>query len=339
MAKAGLPRAVIFGCAGLALRDDERRFFEDVDPLGFILFARNCDTPDQVRTLVNDLRASVGRSDAPVLIDQEGGRVQRLGPPNWRKRPPQGIFAELAKTDLAKASEAAFDNARLIALELLGLGIDVDCLPLLDVPVAGAHDIIGDRAFGTAPETVTALGLAVIDGLIAGGVVPIIKHIPGHGRALVDSHKDLPVVDADAETLRRTDFAPFKALAHAPWAMTAHVVYEAFDAAHPATLSTAVIDGVIRDEIGFQGFLVSDDINMKALKGAPGIIARDVLTAGCDAALHCNGDLTEMRGMIADVPPLTAKAWARFQAGRAMVQAPDEVDVAELQAHLDAMLP
>lgn len=337
MATNTRPHAVIFGCEGPVLSEAEKRSFAEVDPLGFILFARNCVDPAQVRTLVDDLRSSVGRDDAPILIDQEGGRVQRLGPPHWRQRPPQGLFAKMAETDIEVACEAAKTNAQLIALELISLGIDVDCLPLLDVPVPGAHDIIGDRAYGYDPSTVAKLGAAVCDGLISGGVLPVIKHIPGHGRALVDSHKDLPRVDADAETLRATDFAPFQALSAAPWAMTAHVVYTAFDADAPATLSQRVIQDVIRGEIGYQGFLVSDDMNMKALQGDPGKIAADIVAAGCDAILHCNGRLEEMQAMAADLPMMTDAAWSRLVAGRDTVSAPLEVDVAALQAHFDVL--
>ncbi len=329
------PHAVIFGCEGPVLSDAEKHFFADANPLGFILFARNCIDPTQVRTLVDDLRASISRQDAPVLIDQEGGRVQRLGPPHWRKRPPQGLFAKMAETDAERAIDAAFTNAQLIALELIDLGIDVDCLPLLDVPVPGAHDIIGDRAFGYDPEIVAKLGAAVCAGLIAGGVLPVIKHIPGHGRALVDSHMELPRVDADAETLRATDFAPFQALSDAPWAMTAHVVYTAFDAESPATLSRCVVNDIIRSEIGYQGFLVSDDMNMKALKGDPAKLTAEIIAAGCDAALHCNGDLAEMQAIAADLPEMTEIAWSRFIAGRDAISTPSELDVAAIQAHFD----
>lgn len=332
------PRAAILGCSGFALSTEERYFFEKSDPLGFILFKRNCDTPGQVRALVNELRATVGRQDAPVLIDQEGGRVQRLGPPHWKARPAQNLFARMAADDRALAREAASINARLIAEDLTALGIDVDCLPLLDVPVVGAHEIIGDRSFGADPELVAELGQSVVAGLMAGGVTPVIKHLPGHGRATVDSHLDLPCVDAGPESLRRSDFLPFKAANLAPWGMTAHVIYEAFDPMRPATLSPTVIGDVIRGEIGFQGFLVSDDISMKALRGRVGTNAAASIDAGCDAALHCNGDLAEMIEIMAAVPELSGIAWERFQSGLAVRPALDPIDLASLETQLSAMI-
>lgn len=325
------PSAIIYGCAGTKLNDEERAFFGDVNPLGFILFARNCDNPVQVASLVQDLRDSVGRDDAPVLIDQEGGRVQRLGPPHWVARPSQGQFAQLAETHEGRAKSACEANARLIAHDLMAVGIDVDCLPLLDVPVPDAHDIIGDRAFGADPECVAILGKAVISGLMKGGVTPIIKHIPGHGRANVDSHKDLPIVSATIEELRQTDFAPFEALCDAPWAMTAHVVYEAIDPNLPATLSKMVINDVIRGEIGFNGLLISDDVSMHALTGEMGDRAANSLVAGCDAVLHCNGDMAEMLALSAATPAMTDVAWDRYEMGRKTVGQADEIDVAALE--------
>ncbi|TAN54887.1 MAG: glycoside hydrolase family 3 protein, partial [Magnetospirillum sp.] len=256
------PAAAIFGCAGLVLSEEERRFFAGANPLGFILFARNIESPEQVRVLVTALRASVGRADAPVLIDQEGGRVQRLRPPHWRKAPPGEPFARLAARDPAAAHEALRLNFRLIGRELADLGIDVDCAPVLDVPVAGAHDVIGDRAYGRTAALVSALAGEVMEGLLDEGVLPVIKHIPGHGRAMVDSHLALPVVEASRAELEAQDFPPFHALRHAPWAMTAHVVYTALDAAAPATTSAKVIAEVIRGAIGFNGVLVSDDLSM-----------------------------------------------------------------------------
>ena len=332
-----LPAAAVFGCAGTSLSAGERFFFAETNPLGFILFARNCETPRQVSTLVSELRDAVGRDDAPILIDQEGGRVQRLGTPNWIKRPPQGLFARMALDDRAQAREAASMNARLIAEDLRLLGIDIDCLPVLDVPEAGAHDIIGDRSFGSDPELVAELGEAVIAGLMAGGVLPVIKHLPGHGRATADSHLSLPRVSTDAETLKETDFVPFRRLYHAAWGMTAHIVYDAFDADLPATLSATMIQEIIRGEIGFQGFLVSDDVNMKALTGSAAENCLAALEAGCDAVLHCNGDLAEMIEVASDLPCLTGMAWQRFQSGRAMVPVVEDIDVAEYQAHLDEM--
>lgn len=330
-----LPRAAIFGCAGTELGVEERYFFENADPLGFILFARNIDNPDQVRELVGNLRAAVGRDDAPVLIDQEGGRVQRLGPPHWPVRPPQSLFARIAADDRALARETASLNAQLIGAELSGLGIDVNCLPVLDVPVAGADDIIGDRAFGNDPEVIAELGEAAIAGLMAGGVMPVIKHLPGHGRAQQDSHLHLPHVDTDADTLRETDFVPFRRLYYAPWGMTAHIVYEAFDAKNPATLSETVIQEVIRGEIGFRGFLVSDDVNMKALSGSVAGNVTAALDAGCDAVLHCNGELDEMIAVADVLPELHGMSVQRLQSAQAMMPYTEDIDVARLQAQFD----
>jgi beta-N-acetylhexosaminidase len=333
------PRSVIFGCAGPELADGERRFFAAADPLGFILFARNCVAPDQVRRLVRDLRASIGRADAPVLIDQEGGRVMRLKPPYWRAAPAQGRFAELAARDRRSAIEAAYLNARLLAAELLDLGITVDCAPVLDLRLGETHEVIGDRALGPDPECVTELGSAVAEGLIDGGVLPVIKHIPGHGRATVDSHLELPIVDADRTTLERTDFEPFRRLADQPWAMTAHVVYRAIDPDLPASLSARVIDEIIRGAIGFDGFLVSDDLSMKALRGEIGELARRAVAAGCDAVLHCNGEMGEMERVAAEAPHLDRRAMQRLARGaERLPQARPELDVAAALSRIEQLL-
>jgi len=305
------PSSVIYGCAGPILTGEEKAFFSAVDPLGFILFARNIESPDQVRALVRSLRETVGR-EAPVLIDQEGGRVQRLRPPHWKSRPPMVKFGELAKRDLPQARRAARLNAHLIAAELRSLGIDIDCAPLIDVPVSGADNIIGDRAFGTDPMLVADLGRAVMDGLLDGGVMPIVKHIPGHGRAMVDSHKALPVVGTDRETLEKTDFATFRALRDAPWAMTAHVIYSAYDDHRPATLSPIVVKEVIRGHIGCEAVLLSDDLSMHALSGSFKDRAEMSLWAGCDVVLHCNGDMDEMKGVAEGVRPLDDAAQMRL---------------------------
>ncbi len=312
------PRAVIFGLAGAALTADERTLFAAADPLGFILFQRNCAAPDQVRALVNDLRAVVGRADAPVLIDQEGGRVQRLKPPFWRAAPPAAAIAALAETCDTAAVTAAWLNARLIACDLESLGITVDCAPVVDLLYAGADAIIGDRAYGSEPGRVAMLARAVCAGLLAGGVLPVIKHIPGHGRARVDSHLALPVVETAADALRATDWAPFAALADQPWAMTAHVVYRAIDPERPATLSAKVIGEVVRGAIGFEGVLVSDDIGMGALSGSLAARAEAALAAGCDVVLHCSGDLAEMQAIVPVCPPIGADLAARLAAGEAM---------------------
>jgi beta-N-acetylhexosaminidase len=309
------PRAVVFGCAGEALSAAERGFFAAADPAGFALFRRNCRAPDQVRELVRSLRAAIGRADAPVLIDQEGGRVARLRPPHWRRYP---AAAEIAALPDPRAGAAARLCARLIADDLSALGVTVNCQPVLDLPVAGADPVIGDRAYGNDPGRAARLGRAVCEGLLGGGVLPVLKHIPGHGRAKVDSHLECPRVDASREELSRADFAPFRALAAMPWAMTAHIVYMAIDPAHPATLSAAAIAETIRGEIGFDGVLISDDLSMRALGGAIGERARRALDAGCDLALHCNGDLREMEAVAAAVGPLAASAEARLARGEAL---------------------
>ena len=320
------PLAAILGCSGRALGGPEKAFFRDADPLGFILFARNCAAPDQLRRLVDALRNCVGRADAPILIDQEGGRVARLGPPRWRKPPPAAAFARLAGADKAAAIEAARLNARLIAADLHELGLTLDCAPVLDVPQPGSHAVIGDRALGSNPALVAALGRAVCEGLLDGGVLPVIKHIPGHGRALADSHKTLPVVGAARADLEAVDFAPFKALRDMPWAMTAHVCYAALDRRAPATTSKTVIRRVIRGTIGFDGVLVSDDLSMSALGGGVGERARAALAAGCDVVLHCNGVRAEMEAVAAYASPLDGAAQARLGRAEAMRAPPKPLE-------------
>src|SRR3990172_9532156 len=271
---------VILGCAGPTPDAPERRFFRAADPLGFILFKRNCTAPKQVRLLVAELRDAVGRADAPVLIDQEGGRVARLGPPHWRTPPPAPRFGLLAARDRDAAAEAARVNARLLAADLAELGITVDCAPVLDLRLPGAHDVIGDRAFHSDPEVVALLGRAVAEGLLAGGVIPVVKHMPGHGRAMIDSHAALPRVATSRSELEHTDFRPFRALNDLPWGMTAHVVYEAIDPERPASTSPVVIGEVIRGHIGFDGLLVSDHLSMQALQGRLADRTRAALAAG-----------------------------------------------------------
>ena len=326
--------ACILGCAGPKLSDVERAFFREVQPWGFILFRRNVENPDQVRALTKALRACVDRPDAPVLIDQEGGRVQRLGPPHWPVYPPGRAYGALGPT---LGHEMARLGGRLIAHDLAEVGINVDCLPVLDVPVANAHDVIGDRAYAVSPEQVASLGRAAAEGLIAGGVLPVIKHIPGHGRAGADSHKALPVVEASLAELEARDFAPFRALRDMPMAMTAHVVYTAIDRTHPATTSSRVIGDVIRGAIGFQGLLMSDDISMKALSGDLTGLSRAALAAGCDVVLHCNGDMEEMRAVVAGSAALAGESEARAAAALArIVAAPEPFDAAEARARFDA---
>ena len=333
------PRAVIFGCAGGATLDaEQRRFFRDADPLGFILFDYNCEGAAQIAALVAELREAVGRADAPVLIDQEGGRVARLKPPDWRAAPPAARFGELAGRDLEAGVEAARLNARLIAHDLQALGINVDCAPVVDVPAPDGHDIIGDRALSADPALVSALGRAVCEGFLAGGVLPVLKHMPGHGRARADSHHDLPVIAASRAELGRTDFAPFKALAHMPWAMTAHVVLDAVDKGAPATTSATVIEQVIRGDIGFEGVLIADDLSMEALRGGLADRARAVLGAGCDLVLHCSGVLEEMVEVAEAVGPLSAASARRVARAQAMLRPPEAFDVEAALIQLESLL-
>ncbi len=313
----------VFGLAGTSLTAEERGFFRDADPLGFILFQRNCENPAQLRGLVAALRDLVGRGDAPVLIDQEGGRVARLKPPFWPAYPAPAAIAALGG---ACAREAAWLGARLIADDLSSLGITVDCAPMIDVPVPGADPIIGDRAWGAEPESVTERGLAVCDGLMAGGVLPVLKHIPGHGRGTVDSHVMLPIVVTDRATLDATDFRPFRALGAMPWAMTAHVLFPAIDPVLPATLSSLVIGDVIRTSIGFDGVLISDDLSMRALGGGMAERAARALKAGCDLVLHCNGAMAEMIGIAAAIGAMSPAACRRVAAGEARRLAPANFD-------------
>jgi beta-N-acetylhexosaminidase len=283
---------VIFGCSGVALTPDEDRFFRDVQPHAFILFARNIGTADEVRALCAALRAAVADDDALIFIDQEGGRVARLKPPLAAARGPMARFE--AWGDLGAAADAVFAHHRLMAAELMALGINADCSPVCDIRVPGAHDIIGDRAFSEDPNVVARLARAAADGLLAGGVMPVIKHIPGHGRAGADTHEQGAVIDTDLVTLAATDFVPFKALRDIPYAMTAHVTLTAVDPDRCVTLSKHAIDTVIRGTIGYHGLLMSDDLSMRALGGDMTTRGRDALSAGCDLLLHCNGDMAEM---------------------------------------------
>jgi beta-N-acetylhexosaminidase len=332
------PTAAVYGCEGLQLSRDEQAFFSEVRPFGFILFARNCSEPQQVRTLAAQLRDTVQRGNAPVLIDQEGGRVARLGPPHWKKRPPARRIGEIFEHDPDKGRAAAYLHARLIAHDLERVGVNVNCAPVLDVPSAGSHDVIGDRAYSTKPGPVIELGRAAIEGYLDGGVLPIIKHIPGHGRAMADSHFELPRVAATAKELSLHDFLTFRGLNHAPIAMTAHVVYEAFDPKRPATTSPRVIGRVVRGEIGFGGLLVSDDLSMKALAGPLSERAKAALFAGCDIVLHCNGKLDEMREIASKVKPLTGESAARADAAIAALRVPAPLDIKAAEAHLDDMV-
>jgi beta-N-acetylhexosaminidase len=330
-------RAFITGVAGPALSAAERAFLRDAQPWGLIVFARNVADPDQLRQLTAAFRDSVGR-DAPVLVDQEGGRVQRLGPPRWPKYPRAAAYGRLYQQDRAKGLAAAALGGRLIAADLRAVGIDVDCMPVADLPVAEADPIIGDRAFGMEPKTVAALAGAFARGLLDGGVLPVIKHCPGHGRATADSHKKLPVVTADRATLETTDFAAFRGLVDLPMAMTAHVVFTAIDPVAPATASAAIVRDVIRGSIGFDGLLMSDDISMGALSGSLAERTRTALAAGCDLVLHCNGDHAEMEAVAAAAPVLQDEASRRAAAALAQRRTPAPVDIAEQRAEFAAMM-
>src|SRR3954462_9325375 len=322
-----MTRAFIAGCAGLELSRDETAFFRDAEPWGFILFRRNVGTPEQVRALCASLRDAVGRADAPILIDQEGGRVQRLGPPHWPKSPSGSVYGRLHANDPLVQRELARLGARLIAHDLRSVGITVDCLPVLDVPSPGAHDGIGDRASGKTPSQVAILGRAAAEGLLAGGVLPVIKHVPGHGRAFPATHLELPVVDAPRDELERHDFAPFRVLADMPLAMTAHVVYADIDPGRPATTSPIVMTQIIRGSIGYDGLVMSDDLSMNALSGTLAEPAVAAFAAGCDVALHCNGQLDEMKAVAAETPVLEDEAKLRAESALARIKhAPEPLD-------------
>jgi len=329
---------LFLGLAGTELSEAERSFFASVNPAGFILFKRNVVDRAQTKALTDSLRALSGRDDVPILIDQEGGRVARMQPPEWPAFPTGARFDALYEVAPMSGIEAARANAQALGLMLREVGVNVDCLPLLDVRQPGAHDIIGDRALGTEPLRVAAMGRAVIEGLKAGGAVGVVKHVPGHGRSMADSHVELPVVDADAEALE-TDLKPFRTLNWAPMAMTAHVVFTAWDAEECASLSPKVIAEIIRGSIGFDGLLMSDDLGMKALKGDFGDRAAGVLAAGCDIALHCSGDMAEMEAVAGAVGEITQEAQARLDRAMATIAgAADDTPFEELVAKRDALL-
>jgi len=332
-------QAAIYGIEGFTLTDDERAFLRDAEPAGMIVFRRNCADPAQLLALTDSMRELLGRDDLPILIDQEGGRVARMRPPQWQAFPAAERFDDLYRIAPSSAIEATRSNARALGLMLRQCGVNVDCLPLLDVRQPGATDIIGDRALGAEPMQVAALGRAVLDGLGSAGVVGVIKHMPGHGRALVDSHKELPFVSASAEELE-IDLEPFERLSWAPMGMTAHVVYEAWDAERPASLSPIVIRDIIRGRICFDGWLMSDDLGMEALAGDMGSRAAGVVAAGCDVALHCSGKLDEMIAVANAVPAMTAEGEARLARAMAAtrVESDDGADFAEALANRDALL-
>ena len=332
------PRAMMLGCAGTVLDADECRLMADADPAGFILFKRNCESPEQVRALVASLRKAVARPDAPVLVDQEGGRVTRLGSPHWREPPAPALLGALAGIDNTAGVRASWLSARLVAADLHPLGITVNCAPTLDLRLVEASQVIGDRALGADPHAVARLGRAVADGLRAGGVVAAIKHMPGHGRATADSHAVLPRVDSSLKSLSTRDFVPFRALRDAPAGLTSHVCYTALDSDRPGTLSDAVIGEAVRGAIGFDGLLISDDLSMGALTGPVGARATAALAAGCDVALHCNGKRDEMKEVAAAVPRLTGRARERFECMIASRHEPEAFDAVTGRRELDDLL-
>jgi beta-N-acetylhexosaminidase len=331
------PRAFITGLTGTTITPDERAFVRSAEPWGLILFKRNVADPAQVRALTDEFRAICGR-DTPVLVDQEGGRVQRLGPPHWPPYPTGALYARAYERDPSLGLRVAKLGARLIAADLAVVGITVDCLPLADVPVAGADPVIGDRAYGNTPRQVSAIAAAIAEGLMSGGVLPVLKHLPGHGRANFDSHKRLPVVDTDRATLEATDFAAFRPLGGLPLGMTAHVVFTAIDPGLPATTSPVMIHEVIRSFIGFTGALMSDDVSMGALSGTLAERTGRSLAAGCDLVLHCNGVLAEMDAVASECPELGGEALARTARASASRRAADEIDLDAARAEFAGLL-
>jgi len=330
-------RAFVCGVSGPELAAGEIHFLRDRQPWGVILFARNIFSPEQVIALVGDIRAALGREDAPILIDQEGGRVQRLRPPHWRDYPSAIKFAEIFNQSPIDGIRAVALQSRLIAGELNDLGITIACLPVLDVATPQTHAVITSRTYGGDPGAVASLGLAAAGGILAGGCLPVIKHIPGHGRGSTDSHKELPRVDSPLAELAVSDFAPFRALAHLPIAMTAHVLYTSLDKKKPATLSTRIISEVIRGSIGFDGLLLSDDLSMEALCGDLGARGAGALDAGCDIALHCNGNMAEMEDIAAVSPELTGKSLERANAALAVLAPAEAIDLSAAIAEFEAL--
>jgi len=339
MTLSATPRAFITGCAGTVLSREEEAFLRDTRPWGLILFRRNIGTPGQVAALVEAFRAIVDRADAPVLIDQEGGRVQRLGPPHWPVYPPASVFADMASAgDGQRADESAHLGARLMANDLAALGINVDCVPCADLRLPEGHGIIGDRAYGETPQQVARLARAAAEGLMSGGVLPVLKHIPGHGRARADSHESLPVVTTSRDELEATDFEAFRLLANLPLGMTAHVVYTAIDADRPATTSPRVIEEIIRGHIGFDGALMSDDLSMGALEGSLASRAEASFAAGCDLVLHCNGKMDEMRDVASCSPELSGDAARRCEAALSRLVIPAAPELVQARARFSDMI-
>lgn len=333
--------AFISGCSGPVLSRAERDFFARTNPWGLIIFKRNCETPEQLKALTGAFREAVGRRNAPVFVDQEGGRVQRLGPPSneWRRYPPARAYGEAFNASPLQGLRAARNVGRLMAEDLIAAGITANCVPVLDVPQPGAHEIVGNRAYSDRIETIMALARAHAAGFADGGILPVIKHIPGHGRARADSHLELPVVDAPRSDLEAVDFPPFAAMADAPMAMTAHVVYAALDKTAPATLSKKVISTIIRKQIGFRGLLMTDDLSMKALAGSYDEKTRRALEAGCDIVLHCNGQMEQMEEVAAAAGVLKGKALARAKAALKAARKPQPFDRRQALKDLEAVLP
>jgi beta-N-acetylhexosaminidase len=332
-----MTRAFITGVAGTSITPAERSFLREAAPWGLILFKRNIESHEQVYNLTNDFRECIGRDDASVLVDQEGGRVQRLAPPHWPAYPPGGVFGELYDRNPAVGIAAAKLGARLIAADLQALGITVDCLPLADLRLPGADLVIGNRAYGATPDKVAAIAGAVAEGLMDGGVLPVLKHIPGHGRAMADSHLSLPMVDAERAELEAMDFAAFRQLRGLPLGMTAHVVYTALDTL-PATTSAIMINEVIRGFIGFQGLLMSDDVSMGALSGTIGERSVASLAAGCDIVLHCNGNLEEMEEVAANSSELKGASAQRAAAALAARRRPSKIDLSTARVEFARIL-
>ncbi|EUB95970.1 glycoside hydrolase family 3 domain protein [Rhizobium sp. CF080] len=331
-------KAMILGSSGPTLTADEVALYKDERPWGFILFARNCIEPAQISDLVASMRDAIGRPDAPVLIDQEGGRVQRIRPPMIERYPSAAVLGELYRQDRDKGLRATWLMSRLHAFDLMKFGINVDCLPVIDVPIEGASNVIGDRAYGFDPKTVAEMGQAAADGLKAGGMLPVIKHMPGHGRGMADSHHELPVVTVSRAELEAHDFLPFVAMKDELMAMSAHIVFTAIDPDEPATISRKVIDEIIRGHIGFDGLLMSDDTSMNALKGTIGERAARIVGGGCDIVLHCNGVMDEMKAVVKETVPLTGDALRRARAVEAAFGAGDGLNEEAIRAEFHGLL-
>ena len=338
MLNNGLPKAAIFGCEGLSLTHKEKNFFRAQNPLGFILFSRNIKDPTQVSVLIKELRNAVGRLDAPILLDQEGGKVARLMGPYWRHPPPAALIGQLALYDFATARGAAWINARLIAADLFNLGINVCCFPLLDLYFNDSSSVLGDRTFSSDLEVVIQLGRASCEGLIAGGVLPVIKHIPGLGRGMVDSHLKLPKIGASENDLLETDFAPFRSLSDMPIAMTSHASYDCIDKDVAGTMSEDVIGRVVRDTIGFRGLVLTDDLSMGALSGSYDQRVNAAIKAGCDVILHCNGNMDEMIDIANASSTLTKAAMARWHNAKGKLRHDGLKDIAGLSIEFDNLI-